>query len=290
MPLNPGTADVLATPAAPSIVQNALGTGGVVTYNIVAVNAAGQDSTPSPAATTPANTVATNVNVTLSWIAVPGAVQYRIIRNGKLQANVSGGTTSYTDNAAIGTLTYVASTANPAALVPNANSPVDGGKNTYRASITALASASSATDIFTLTGSANKTIRVTRLEISGQQTTAAAAQVVVLVRSTANTSGTSTNPTAVPHDSNSPAASATVTAYTANPTTGSLVGNIYAGYVFLAAPATATVGSDKVVFDYGNRPAQAIVLRGATQVLAVNLNGVTVTGGAFDINVEWSEE
>lgn len=290
MPLNPGVADVLSAPAVPTFVQNAVGTGGAVTYNIVAVNAAGQDSVPSPAVTTPANTVATNVNVTLSWVAVPGAVAYRIIRNGKLQANVAGGVTSYTDNAAIGSLTYVAATSNPPAYVPSTNSPIDGGKATYRASITALASASSCTDLFTITGSATRTIRVTRLEVIGQQTTAAAAQVIVLVRSTANSGGTSSNPTAVPLDSSSPGATATLNAYTANPTTGSLVGNIFAGYIFLAAPATATVGSDKVLLDYGNRPAQAIVLRGTTQVLAVNLNGVTVTGGAFDINIEFTEE
>jgi hypothetical protein len=167
---------------------------------------------------------------------------------------------------------------------------VDGQKATYAASITGLASAASATDIFTITGSATKTIRITRLEVSGQATTAAAAQVVVLKRSTANTAGTSTNPAAVPYDSASAAATATLNAYTANPTTGTLVGNVRAEYVFLAAPATATVGSDKLFLDFGARPAQAIVLRGITQVLAINLNGATVTGGAFDINIEFTEE
>ena len=290
MPLNPGTPDVLATPAAPTIVQNALGTGGVVTYNIVAVSSAGQDSIPSPAATTPANTVATNANVTLSWTAVPGAAGYRVIRNGKLQGNTAAGVTTYTDNAAIASLTYVASTANPAAPAPSTNSPVDGGKVTYRASAKALASAASATNLFTITGSASKVVRVTRLEVSGQATTAAAAQVLVIVQSAADTGGTATQPTAVPHDSLSPAATATINAYTANPTVGAAVGTIYESYVFLAAPATATVGSDKLVLDLGNRPSQAIVLRGVAQVLAVNLNGATVTGGAFDINIEWTEE
>lgn len=172
----------------------------------------------------------------------------------------------------------------------SATALTDGLKATYSASITALASAASATDIFTITGSATKTIRVTRLEVSGQATTAAAAQVVLAVRSTANTSGTSTAPTAVPHDSASAAASATIKAYTVNPTTGTLVGNIKAAYVFLAAPATATVCSEPLFLDFGLRPSQAIVLRGITQVLAVNLNAATVTGGAFDINIEWTEE
>lgn len=289
MPLNPGVADVLATPGAPTLLQNALGTGASITYAIVAINSAGQHTVPSVATVTPANNAAT-ANNTLTWSAVPAAAQYGVIKNGALLATVSAGVLTYTDSAGSSGATYTAATSNPPAYAPSVNSPIDGGKATYRASIGALASAASATDIFTLTGSASKTVRVTRLEISGQQTTAAAAQVVVLIRSTADTSGTHSAPTAVPHDSNSPAASATVLAYTANPTTGSLVGNIYESYVFLAAPATATVGSDKVVLDYGSRPAQAIVLRGTSQVLAINLAGVTVTGGAFDINIEWTEE
>jgi hypothetical protein len=289
MPLSPGTPDVLASPAIPGVLQNALGAGSAITYSIVAVNFAGQDTVPGPAFIT-ANDNAATPNNTITWFEVPGAAGYRVLKNGALLASVGAGVTSYTDNAGSAGVSYTAATSNPPAYVPAAHSPIDGGKNTYRASVTALASAASATDIFTLTGSASKTIRVTRLEISGQQTTAAAAQVVVLVRSTADTGGTHSAPTIVPFDSNSPAASATVLSYTANPTVGNLVGNLFAGYVFLAAPATATVGSDKVILDYGNRPSQAIVLRGTSQVLAVNLNGATVTGGAFDINIEWTEE
>mgnify|MGYP001617855685 CR=1 FL=1 len=166
----------------------------------------------------------------------------------------------------------------------------DGLNATYSASITALASAASCTDLFTITGSATKTVRITRLEISGQATTAAAAQVILLVRSTANLTGTSTTPTVVPHDSASAVGTAVVRAYTVNPgTLGTLVGNIKSVYTFLAAPATATVDSEPLFFDFGVRPSQAIVLRGTTQVFAVNLNAATVTGGAWDINLEWTE-
>ena len=59
--------------------------------------------------------------------------------------------------------------------------PVDGQKATYAASITQLAVAASATDIFTLTGSATKTIRVTRLRVSGIKTTAGADVDVQLI-------------------------------------------------------------------------------------------------------------
>lgn len=200
-----------------------------------------------------------------------------------------GGTVSLDSNnqpSAPGNVALTAGTALAGAFALN-----DGLKATYAASITALASAASCTDLFTITGSSTKTVRVTRLEISGQATTAAAAQVILLVRSSANLTGTSTTPTVVPYDSNSAAGTAVVKAYTVNPgTLGSLVGNIKSAYVFLAAPATATVASEPLFLDFGVRPSQAIVLRGTSQVLAINLNSATVTGGAFDINIEWTEE
>ena len=172
---------------------------------------------------------------------------------------------------------------------PAAESPVDGFKNTYGASVQGLVPAASATDIFTITGVAGKTVRITRIEVSGTQTTAGQVDVIILKRSTADTAGTSTAPTIVPHDRNNPAAGATVLAYTANPTTGNLVGNLRAGKLFVAAPATASP-TTVLAFDYGTRPSQALVLRGTGDVIAVNLNAATVTGGSFNIGVEWTED
>ena len=169
-----------------------------------------------------------------------------------------------------------------------AATPVDGAKVTYSASATALVPAAAATDMFTITGSATKTIRVLRIDISATQTTAGENTIVLLKRSTANTAGTSTAPTAVPHDSASAAGTATVLAYTANPTTGTLVGNLRSRKIAFQG-ATGTT-SDVAVFDFGNRPGQAIVLRGVSQVLALNLNGATITGGSCAISVEWTEE
>lgn len=169
--------------------------------------------------------------------------------------------------------------------------PAGGLKATYAATSLALASAASCTDLWTLTGSASKTVKITRVEISGEATTAAPAQIVLLKRSAANLTGTSTAPTIVPYDSADAAASATPLAYTANPgTLGTSLGNLRTGYVFLSAPATATVGPEKFIVDFGNRQGQEVVLRGVAEVFSVNLNAVTITGGAFDITVEWTEE
>jgi hypothetical protein len=176
-------------------------------------------------------------------------------------------------------------------IPPTSLAEVDGQKSTYSFSITGLVAVASATDLFTITGSATKTVRITRLEISGQSTTAGAVQVILLKRSTANLTGTSTAPTLVPHDNTAVAATATVLAYTANPgTLGTLVGNIRAEYMFLAAPGTATVTSEKLFMDFGTRPSQAVILRGVGDVLAINLNAATITGGAFDVNGEITEE
>lgn len=173
-----------------------------------------------------------------------------------------------------------------------------GQRATYSAAKVGLVPASSATDIFTITGAANKVIRVTHIEITGTTTSAtpAALDVLLLKRSTANTSGTSTgSPTPVPHDSTNPAVSASVLAYTANPTTGNLVGTALRNQKFFQTLATYTATEfptkDSLTWDFGNRPSQEIILRSANDVLAVNLNAVTATATAsFDLAIEWTED
>lgn len=168
--------------------------------------------------------------------------------------------------------------------------PVDGQKATYSAtSSIAFANALLATDIFTITGSATKTVKVLRIGFSCQQTTAGVQNIVLVKRSTANTAGSFSVSIAVPHDSTDAAATATVVTYTANPTLGTSVGNVRAARVFI--PTAGTDLSTFVYdFNFGTLPEKAITLRGTTQVLALNLNGATVTGGTWTCFVEWTEE
>jgi len=168
-------------------------------------------------------------------------------------------------------------------------SPIDGYKATYAAASAPFTAAATATDIFTITGSATKTIRVTRIEITGTQTTGLNQNILLLKRSTADTAGTSAAVTAVPQDTNNPAATATVLSYTANPTLGTLVGNIRADKYLIPAPGTLT-GNPPLIWTFGDRPEQALLLRGTAQVLAVNLNGATLAGNSFTISVSWTEE
>jgi hypothetical protein len=297
MPLLPGAADVLSSPAMPTVVQNTQGAGAALTYAVVPVNEAGQDGVPSPSVITGANNASTPNN-TISWVAVPGASQYRVLKNGALLATVGAGTTSYTDSAGSSGVSYTPATSNPVAFTPGVLSPIDGQKYTYSAAKVGLVPAASATDIFTITGSASKVIRVTHIEIWATTTSAtpAALDILLLKRSTANSGGTSTSsPTPVPHDINAPAVSATVLAYTANPTPGTLVGTAIRNSKLFQTLATYTAtdfpSPVPLIWDFGNRPGSAIILRGVNDVLAVNLNSVTDTATAsFDISCEWSEE
>lgn len=171
---------------------------------------------------------------------------------------------------------------------PSPSTPLQ--RPTYRAAIVGLVTAATATDFLTITGSASKAVQVTRMECNGIATTAATPDIVVVKRSTANLTGTSTSPTAVSLDSNNPAATAVVRAYTVNPgTLGTLVGNI--GAAKLPLPV-ATTGADlsRTQFVGSVPPAQPVTLRGATQVVGLNGNAATLgTAAALDCTVEWVE-
>lgn len=162
---------------------------------------------------------------------------------------------------------------------------------TYSAAITALAPASSATDFFTLTGSATTTVRVNRVECSGISTAAATASIEALRRSTADTGGTATNPTATPHDANDPAATAVVAAYTANPTVGTLVGSLRAGKLTTNTAASSAFGTSSLVWNFGDGQNEEVTLRGAAQQFALNGVGASFSSGtALQCAVTWTEE
>jgi hypothetical protein len=158
-------------------------------------------------------------------------------------------------------------------------------KRTYSTSFTVVPAAT-ATDIFQLIGSASTNVQVTRITITGIQTTGGQALILLQKRSTANSGGTSTAPTLIPHISTDTAATAVGAVYTANPTTGTSVGNIRTLYVPIPA---ATGTAQPVIIDFAEK-GKPIVLTGVTQAIAINLNGVTLTGATLAISVEFTEE
>lgn len=163
----------------------------------------------------------------------------------------------------------------------------EGTKATYCVGIIGITPAATPTDIVTIYGSGSKTIRVTRIEVSGMATAAATVDLQLIRRSTADTGGTSTNPAAVAHDTNNPGATAVVTLYSANPTLGTGVGTVRGGKLNLGAAGAA--GS--LIWDFGTRNGQGMVLRTAAQGLAINWNGAAVpSGGVLCASIEWVED
>ena len=158
----------------------------------------------------------------------------------------------------------------------------------YVASVTGLVTAASATDIATLTGSATRTVCVFRARVSCHGSSAARVNVTLVRRSAANTAGTSAAMTAAKLDSDNPAATATALSYTANPSGLGASAGIVGADAYIAPTANNPTPS---IFNFGDRPGeQPVVLRGTSELLAVSLEGQTITGGECDISFRWWEE
>jgi hypothetical protein len=159
-------------------------------------------------------------------------------------------------------------------------------KRTYRCAFV-VAPAATATDVFQLIGSATTTVEVTKIVISGTQTTGGMSDIFISKRSTANTGGTSTASVNVPMLSTDAAATAVGAIYTANPTTtGTAVGDIEVRSVPLSVVTATTNNSVEYKFGENGRPVQLV---GVAQAIAIRLNGATLTGGSLKITVEFTE-
>ena len=171
--------------------------------------------------------------------------------------------------------------------------PGDGTKATYAASASGIVPAAATTDVFTITGSATKTIRITAITISCTTTAGSgfSANLTMVRRSTANTGGTSTTITAGSHDTNNAAATAVVRSYTANPSALGTANGVIRAHRFSISTAGGAGNIGPLnLWEFGSRPAQAIVLRGTSDMLAINLGGVTITSPILSASVEWTEE
>jgi len=166
-------------------------------------------------------------------------------------------------------------------------------KATYSAASGVYTPPATPTDSFCIFGSASKTVRVVSFSNSNLQTTAGINLWVVAKRSTADTAGTPVAATRVPHDSDDAAATATVSHYTANPTTGSLIGNVRSERV-LAPAAGSVVGPvtyDFLAFGAATLLDRPVTLRGTGEGLCLNFAGAALPAGStWAGNVTWTEE
>lgn len=160
---------------------------------------------------------------------------------------------------------------------------------TYRSTTGYFTTAATASDIARLPGNGTTTVKVLGVYVTQLASNINSnADFYLVKRSTANSGGTAVSNTVVPLDSNNSAANSTPQHYTANPTTGSLVGRV--AHYFLNSGQTGAgwpqPGSYTFPLYVANTEAQAITLRGTSQELDVNLNGVTDAIGT-SVSVTW---
>lgn len=158
----------------------------------------------------------------------------------------------------------------------------------YRAASAPFTPGATPQDVFTITGSATRSVRVTGSGIYTVQTTAGINAWLLNRRSTANSGGTSAPVTAVADDPSYPAATATVRQYTANPTTaGTLVGSPWSGRIVSPAPASVASVIGKELDSLSRKP---ITLTGIGDVLAWNFNGAALPAAlSVQAWVSWDE-
>lgn len=166
---------------------------------------------------------------------------------------------------------------------------------TYSAASVGLVPASAATDILCINASATKTISVREIIISGTAGTAITTPILLNRHATLNTGGTAATslalPVGVPNVSTDVAATAVLTAYTANPTITD------AAPALLAAPAVSfsvTTGTNTPFILNGGSLVDTFskgydLAKNTTQQLCLNLNGATVTTGVLAITLSWVE-
>ncbi len=148
--------------------------------------------------------------------------------------------------------------------------------------------AATPSDIVTLSW-VSKTVRIRRVVLYGYSTTAGQMTASIFKRSTANSGGTSTAPTPTLMDSLLTAATATVAQYSANPTPGSNVGSGLSRYLNFGLAGASNMPE---VFDFGAMlGGGALVLRAASQVMAISLNSGSVpAGGVVSYEIYYTEE
>lgn len=223
------------------------------------------------------NTSSTATYATLPVITEGGPRITRIIATGLYRVNVSGlASVRFNVATVTGTIT-IASVGG----LGTKESAIDYQRDaSYAMSASAIAPAATPTDVMTLTGNANTTISVDRVECDATATAVGTLKVQLNKHSTADTGGASTAGVAVPFDSTNVASSAVGAIYTGNPTLGTSLGAVSTTLLQLNPTGTTTYGAGKLFEAFGNTPGeQALTLRGVAEQLAINLGGAALPAG-----------
>ncbi len=151
---------------------------------------------------------------------------------------------------------------------------------TYMAASTAFTPGTAPQDIFVIKGSATTKVYVLKMGLSSTQTTEGVNAWSLLKKSTANTGGTHAEPAVIPVQSGDAAATAVVSQYTANPTAGTSLGPLWAGWLNSPKVTTAGVGSFQgLELDFETLLGQPVGLLNASEALAWNFGGASLPSG-----------
>ena len=153
-----------------------------------------------------------------------------------------------------------------------------------------LVAAAGTSPFFAIQGSANKVVKVTKINVDAPTLTLIEyLNVVARKTSTAVSGGTATALTAVPLDSSHSASTASlVNVYTAAPTPGTAVGVISSERALGQAAVAAAAGLpvDDMVIKVGD----GVILRGIAEGLSLSFAAAPASAVTLTIEVEWEEE
>jgi len=167
---------------------------------------------------------------------------------------------------------------------------------TYTASSVGLVPASSATDIWCISPGASRNISIRSIKITGTAGTAVTTPFLVYRRVSLDTGGTPATSLALPVAAKlNPAdgtSTATLVAYTANPTVVDS-SPVLMDVIQPTLAVTTTANAQPPVTAYGETIGWfthgLILQKNTTQQVCVNLNGVTVSSGVLNITAQWVE-
>lgn len=152
---------------------------------------------------------------------------------------------------------------------------------TYAVSASPVTPVANASDIFTIVGSATKTVVVKRITISGAATLQGSYTIALVKRTAADSGGTYVTQTAVPLDSNDAAATAAFYSYSANPVTASALATLQTVIQPLGVINGGNTTNAPLILDFSIGNIKAIYLRGTSQVLSINGQQITAPSGAI---------
>lgn len=167
----------------------------------------------------------------------------------------------------------------------------------YSASSVALVPASSATDIFCISPGTTRNLSIKQIKIAGTAGTAITTPFLIYRRASLDTGGTPATSTALPVAgkmyAGDPASSATLVAYTANPTVVDS-SPVLLDIITPTLAVTTTANNGVTAGSYGENVSWfyhgLILQKGTTQQVCVNLNGASVSSGVLQITMFWTEQ